>query len=320
MKNNLAIVIPAYKADFLNETLKSIANQTNKDFTLYIGDDNSPFNLYDIIKKYESLIDIVYVKFQNNLGGHDLVEQWMRCINLVKHEKWIWFFSDDDIMEKNCVQEFYETLIKFNSSKLFHFNIKVINQEGYVIREPPLYPKDLDTSTYHLMRWKSKILGYVVEYIFSKDYFNENGGFQNFNHAWYTDEATWTKLGFPEGLTTIENANVLWRRSSVNITPNNHDWKIVSGKLEAGLSFSKWVLNFYQNHSLSFTFLHKYYLTKRFTNQLAKSKRAFEGKDDWKNYLNRQLTILNFNYMSSFYYIHYYTRILKSTIKQLVKR
>lgn len=38
----LAIIIPAYKPRFLQETLDSIAKQNNHEFTVYIGDDASP--------------------------------------------------------------------------------------------------------------------------------------------------------------------------------------------------------------------------------------------------------------------------------------
>ena len=41
----LAIIIPAYKQRFLRETLDSIAKQNNHDFTVYIGDDASPYQL-----------------------------------------------------------------------------------------------------------------------------------------------------------------------------------------------------------------------------------------------------------------------------------
>ena len=56
----LAIVIPAYKDLFLEDTLTSIANQTCKNFTLYVGDDNSPHDLYKIVRMFEQKIDIVY--------------------------------------------------------------------------------------------------------------------------------------------------------------------------------------------------------------------------------------------------------------------
>ena len=41
-KKEIAIIIPAFKAFYLEQTLQSFVNQTNKNFTIYIGDDNSP--------------------------------------------------------------------------------------------------------------------------------------------------------------------------------------------------------------------------------------------------------------------------------------
>lgn len=55
---HLAIVIPAYKSTFLSAALDSIAAQTSKDFTLYVGDDCSPHDLKSIVGKYTDKIDI----------------------------------------------------------------------------------------------------------------------------------------------------------------------------------------------------------------------------------------------------------------------
>ena len=99
-QNNLAIVIPAYKSTFLAAALDSIAAQTSLDFTLYIGDDCSPNHLGAIVDRYRDRINLVYHRFDTNLGGKDLVAQWERCIDMSQGEEWIWLFSDDDVMEK----------------------------------------------------------------------------------------------------------------------------------------------------------------------------------------------------------------------------
>lgn len=46
--NKLAIVMPAYKARFLRQALESIAQQTDKRFTVYVGDDASPDDIKEI--------------------------------------------------------------------------------------------------------------------------------------------------------------------------------------------------------------------------------------------------------------------------------
>ena len=53
MKNKLAIIIPAYKACFFREVLDSIVRQSNRDFTVYIGDDASPDDLESIVSDYK---------------------------------------------------------------------------------------------------------------------------------------------------------------------------------------------------------------------------------------------------------------------------
>lgn len=72
-KDQLAIIIPAYKALFLDQTLHSLACQTCLEFTVYIGDDNSPYQLKDIIDKYTNILKIVYKRFDTNLDRKSVV-------------------------------------------------------------------------------------------------------------------------------------------------------------------------------------------------------------------------------------------------------
>ena len=59
MTHRLAIIIPAYKATFLPAALDSIAMQTCKDFTLYVGDDCSPEPIGSIVEQYNNYPGIV---------------------------------------------------------------------------------------------------------------------------------------------------------------------------------------------------------------------------------------------------------------------
>ena len=68
MDTNLAIVIPAYKAEFLSGTLSSLANQTDKRFNVYIGDDCSPANLENIVAPFLDKMSINYRRFPHNAG------------------------------------------------------------------------------------------------------------------------------------------------------------------------------------------------------------------------------------------------------------
>ena len=68
MRKKIAIIIPAYKSRFLQQTLASIAAQTDKAFTVYIGDDASPHDLKNIVCLYQDKLDIVYHRFEDELG------------------------------------------------------------------------------------------------------------------------------------------------------------------------------------------------------------------------------------------------------------
>ena len=311
MVSKLAIIIPAYKGDFLKSAIQSIANQTCKDFTLYIGDDCSPNDLYSIVKSFENEINIVYKRFDSNLGGTDLVAQWNRCLDLVKDENWCWLFSDDDVMESNCVECFYTAMKQYSSSKLFHFNIKIINETDEIIKQPTAFPSILNVPSFHMKKWKSQIYSYVVEYIFEKEYFLQLGGFQPFKFAWHTDEATWTKLAHPAGLVTIDDAYVRWRRSSVNITPNNRDKHIVEGKLNADIDFAKWILDFYSRNGLVLGHTKRFLLAKRFIIHLVNSKNVI-SKSDALIYLKNELNALNISVRKPLFYVYYSYRLFKS--------
>jgi glycosyltransferase involved in cell wall biosynthesis len=104
----LAIVIPYFKVTFFEETINSLAGQTNKNFKVYIGDDASPECPKKILKEFESKLNFKYQKFENNLGSISLVQQWNRCIDLIEDEEWIMILGDDDFLEETVVENWYK--------------------------------------------------------------------------------------------------------------------------------------------------------------------------------------------------------------------
>ncbi|MFV0140397.1 glycosyltransferase [Empedobacter falsenii] len=102
--NKLAIIIPYYKITFFEDCLNSLVNQTNKNFNVYIGNDNSPNDPKELIEKYSDQLQINYKKFDDNLGKDNLVLQWDRCINMSKQEEWIQFLDSDDIIKSTKLE------------------------------------------------------------------------------------------------------------------------------------------------------------------------------------------------------------------------
>lgn len=250
MQTKLAIIIPAYKPDFLALTLESLSKQTCKDFCVYIGDDNSPYDLLSIVSFYQDILNITYRKFPDNIGGKNLVSQWNRCIELSQGESWVWLFSDDDILGAGCVELFYEKLRNTTESRdIYHFNISVIDDKGVVIRKNKRFPRIISSEYLYRNKESAKIESFVVEYVFSRDIYDRLGGFVEFDLAWGSDMATWIKFGHDKGIETIDGEDVYWRSSSVNITPNFNS-EIVIRKFRASIDYIKWVNDFFKEASI----------------------------------------------------------------------
>ena len=243
MSNNLAIIIPGYKPDYLYNTLESLCTQSNKDFTVYVGDDNSPYELYKTVKQFKDKLDIQYVKFDDNLGGYSLIKQWERCIDL-SNEEWIWLFSDDDIANPNCVDTFYKGID--HASKLYKFNTKIIDGDGKLIARKfdkiNLLTGRLSSQEFIDNRLASNgFRSFAVEYIFHRDLYDKHK-FVEFPLAWASDDATWLLYSLSNGgLISILDEIVLWRYSGKNISSDNVNFNVIVKKIEASSQYLKWL-------------------------------------------------------------------------------
>lgn len=296
----LAIIIPAYKPDYIEKTLVSINNQTNKNFTVYIGDDASPYELKQIVDKFKGSIDIVYHKFEENLGGTSLTKQWERCIEL-SEEKFIWLFSDDDIMSPTAVDSFYKYQKLKPDSSLFKFFTKMIDENGNEIKlyfdktnkeKDQILPQQFLDSRLGYDRFRS----YMVEYIFDREIFSENR-FVDFPLAWASDDATWIKYSLKNKGIDIIPDFVQWRFSGKNISSDNSNKDVIEKKLLAIEQYILW-LNTEIDGKLS---INKQMLVSWMVNQVAF---MFPDNDKFKKYLHST-------------YINYFT---KEEIEKALKK
>ena len=127
----LAIVIPYYKISFFEATLESLADQTDKRFKVYIGNDDSPEDPTQLLDTFQGNFEFVYHKFEENLGSISLVKQWDRCINLTLDEEWYMILGDDDALDETVVASWYKNYEHFNlKSNLVRFASKLIFEKS----------------------------------------------------------------------------------------------------------------------------------------------------------------------------------------------
>jgi glycosyltransferase involved in cell wall biosynthesis len=215
----LAIVIPYYKITFFEATLQSLANQTDKRFRVYIGDDASPENPIDLLEKYKGNFEFVYKRYESNLGATSLIQQWERCIALSVHEQWLMILGDDDVLGDNVIEELYAFIDKRKEAvDLIRFNLRIIDQYG------KLKSSDLAQQVYErtnnllerILSRKEAIR--ATEFVFSRNVYNLFNGFIDFPLAWFSDYATWLNFSKKSGIYYIKEASVYWRLSEINIS------------------------------------------------------------------------------------------------------
>lgn len=281
----LAIVIPYFKLNFFELTLKSLANQTDKRFKVYIGNDASPENPAEILAKYQNNFDYEYHIFQDNLGGKSLTQQWERCLDLTKNEKWVLFLGDDDTLGENCVSDFYENLEKINNEncKVVRFATVVVNENDKVISKEYVHP-EIELATDFLIRHiKGGTRSTLSEYIYQKNSIKQKG-FLNLPLAWYSDVLAVLEFSDFGKIFTINSSLVSFRMSGVNITTKTDN---LSVKDYATFKYYYYLLN---EKSENFNALQKQVLYRKLEENLAYNKKNSEV---WMMFLSLYVKRMN---------------------------
>ncbi|MDR7208955.1 glycosyltransferase family 2 protein [Flavobacterium piscis] len=231
----LAIVVPYYKYTFFETTLKSLANQTNKNFKVYIGDDCSTENPMNLLEKYKSQIDFVYQKFDNNLGKNSLVQHWERCLNLSDAEEWFVILGDDDVLADNYIESFYNNIPifsqEYNVVRFASCNIDENGKQTSILFQNPVIESSVD---FFFKERRSSL----SEYVFNKKKASETG-FKDFPLAWCTDILAVLEISDFGNVYTINDSIAYIRVSDKSISGNK---KLDKLKSQAAFDFLHYLL------------------------------------------------------------------------------
>jgi len=215
----LAIIIPYYKLTFFEATLESLANQRDKRFKVYVGDDASPENPSVLLEKYKGKFDFIYHRFESNLGGISLTKQWDRCIALSGSEEWLMILGDDDFLDATCVSAFYEKMIKIKKSQinLVRFATKILNGQSVTISESFQYPEYETAGDSWFRKFKGETRSSLSEYLFLRTSYVKYG-FIDYPLGWHSDDKAWLDFSDSKDIYTINESYVFIRISSISIS------------------------------------------------------------------------------------------------------
>ena len=238
--HRLAVIIPAYKPDFLAQSLKCLARQTDQRFSLYVFDDASPADIQGIARSALGTRQFIFKRFENNLGGVSLPRHWDRCVAATQ-EPWIWLFSDDDLMDDNCVAAFHKFLDTAEASAdILRFDGWLVDADDKIIG-PHTFESDRETwleyAYGHLMGWRRL---FMQQLVFRRSAFERMGGFLDLPLATASDDAALIALARQKPVRQIPGGKAFWRYSDKNITPDR-SLKKRKEKFRATILFVWWL-------------------------------------------------------------------------------
>ena len=96
------VILPNYnKSKFLEESINSIINQTFKNWHMYIIDDHSTDDSWQIIERFSNLNNITKIKLKKNMGPSFCRNYAMR----ISQSKYISFIDSDDTWENDKLEK-----------------------------------------------------------------------------------------------------------------------------------------------------------------------------------------------------------------------
>lgn len=211
-----SILIPAYKATYLKETIQSVLAQTYKDFELIIVDDASPEPIRQIVEEFTDS-RIKYYRNDINCGAENVVDNWNICLRYAGGD-YVICMGDDDKLVDCCLEEYVKIIKKHPGLGVYHGQAEIIDENSnfkYVTASRVEYE-----SAYSLIwhRWNGRSAQFIGDFLFDREKLVEKGGFVYLPYAWGSDEITAAMMAKDKGIANTSKTVFQYRENSISIT------------------------------------------------------------------------------------------------------
>jgi len=125
----ISIIIPVYNAEkYINNCIKSIINQTYRNWKLIIVDDGSTDKTSEIINEYLKINENIFL-FSKKNGGSASARNY--ALNLIDTNYFV-FIDADDTVHPQYLELMYETIKKYNAD-IVQCNFRTVNNNNNLI-------------------------------------------------------------------------------------------------------------------------------------------------------------------------------------------
>lgn len=231
-------LLPAFKITFFADALRSIKNQTYKDFKCLVSDDCSPDDIKSIFDRtIGNDPRFVYRRNEENIGSKSLVAHWNLLVDLCDTDYLI-MASDDDLYEPEFLAEIDVLVNKYPEIDVFRAKAKRIENE-FVLEEDGDIPELLCLEDFLIYFGKKPMVHCLANYVFKTTALNGVGRFPDFPKAGYSDAAVAMVLA-KNGIAITKNVLFSFRMSQENLSSTNGYNKYSEEGIKGCVMFADW--------------------------------------------------------------------------------
>ena len=216
-----SITIPAYKARFLDEAIKSVIAQTYQDWQLVIVDDCSPEDLKGIVEPYLADSRVKYYRNEKNCGAVDVVDNWNICLSHCTGD-YVICMGDDDRLLPCCLAELSKTIDMYPELNVYHLQTEIIDESGKIIETLEERPEQEDVLSLMTKRWEGR-KQYIGDFCYSRKHLNAFGGYYPLPYAWGSDDITLFRAALPSGIANVSRTGFQYRENQYSISLAHND-------------------------------------------------------------------------------------------------
>jgi len=242
MESELAIIVPFYKLRYFRPLLEALSQQNELSFRVYVGNDASNEDPVGIIREYIDRIDVLYHRFDENIGRTDLAAQWNRCLSLVGEERWVWVIGDDDIPSSDCVAEAINSikLAEVVGANIVHVPGTTIDADGRRVGgERASLPEVMSSAEHYLLQLRGLAMSMTLaNTIYRRSALQAIGGFISFPKGWSSDHATPLAVADGGPFISLTTGWLGFRMSGENISSMIDD---ADEKMSGRLMYGEWL-------------------------------------------------------------------------------
>lgn len=211
-----SIIIPAYKAKFLKESIESILAQTYDNFEIIIVNDASPEDLTSIVKSFNDPRIHYYVN-EKNCGAVNVVDNWNICLAHAQGD-YVICMGDDDKLLPNCLEEYDKLIERHPGLGVYHAWTELIDENSNVIEMQE--PRPEREGVYSMMwgRWYGRRFQYIGDFLFDRKLLVSNGGFYMLPLAWGSDDISAYIAASRAGIANMQVPGFQYRINSQTIS------------------------------------------------------------------------------------------------------